>query len=194
MGAGGDLHERASGALTRVGELVGRRHAHDVLASLPGLGRGDLADVDRLGIRTGCRISAPGPVAVAREVVISDFAVTLVLVYCGFVGGEPLLGGDDRLGIGVVGVALGEQGPGFLGGGAGGGGVGEPEGAGAVELLQLGHTLVERCGEGRGLVASWCSRARSAWSVATSADARRRAAVWWWWVAAWRVPASSWPT
>ena len=65
--------------------------------------------------------------------------------------GEPFLGGDDGFGFGVVGVAFGEQGLGVLGGGAGDGGVGEPDGAGVVELLQLGGALVEGRGEGRGL-------------------------------------------
>ena len=64
----------------------------------------------------------------------------------GAVGGEPFLGGDDGVGLGVVGVAFGEQGLGVLGGGAGAGGVGEPDGAGVVELLQLRGALVEGLG------------------------------------------------
>jgi hypothetical protein len=53
------------------------------------------------------------------EVVLGDLTMALVVDDGGAVGGEPLVGGDDQVGFGVVGVACGEQGIGLRGGGAG---------------------------------------------------------------------------
>ena len=88
-----------------------------------------------------------GQTTVLGDVILGDLACALVVDDCGLVGGEPFLGGDDGVGFAVVDVAFGEQGFGALGGGAGAGGVGEPDGAGVVELLELGGTLVEGLGK-----------------------------------------------
>ena len=150
--AGGDLGEGPARAGDRVRHLVGRGHAHDVLLSLAGFGRGDLAEVGRRRVGAVARVDVGhGRVAVVGDVVLGDLAGALVVGDGGAVGGEPFLGGDDGFGLGVVGVAFGEQGLGVLGGGAGAGGVGEPDGAGVVELLELGGALVEGLGQGRGL-------------------------------------------
>ena len=119
--------------------------------------RGSAAAVSRRSAGVGSVRSAASSTSgrvrplVVGDVVLGDVAGALVVDERGAVSGEPFLGGDDGVGFGVVGVAFGEQGLGVLGGGAGAGGVGEPDGAGVVELLQLGGTLVEGLGEDRGL-------------------------------------------
>src|SRR5689334_562696 len=53
LGAGGDLSEGPAGALTRVGDRVGRGHAHDVLVGLARFGRRNLPDIGRYGLGAG---------------------------------------------------------------------------------------------------------------------------------------------
>ena len=113
------------------------------------------ARVGVIGTTVGLGASGGGvdiAVGVGRvEVGLGDGAVRVLGGIAGAVGGEPLVGGDDGVGVGVGGVAFGEHGLGAFGLDPGHGGVGEPLGAGVVELLQGGGLLVEGGGERGGV-------------------------------------------
>lgn len=127
-------------------DFFGRRHTYDVLLDLPGFGRSDLANVGRS--RGPGELDGFGGV---NDVVLGDPAVALLVDDGAAVGNEPFVGRDDGLGLDVVGVPFGEDGLGLFGVDAGHGGVGEPDGAGVVELLQLLGTAVEGGSQGCGL-------------------------------------------
>ena len=150
--AGGDLGEGPSRAGDRAGDLVGRRHAHDVLLGLPRLGGRDLAQVG------GRRVDAVGRGAVrpvrSRACVggwSSDFAVLLLVGTAARWAASHSSAVTTGSGSASPAWRSASQGLGALGGGAGAGGVGEPGGARVVELLELAGTPVEGVGQGRGL-------------------------------------------
>ena len=86
------------------------------------------------------------------DVGVGDHAVALVLGGGVAVGGEPFVGGDLLLGLGVVGVPGGEFGLRPRRGRAGTGRVDELPGASVVKLLQIGGAAFVKClGECGGL-------------------------------------------
>ena len=111
--AGAHLCQGSVGPFDRVRGLCCAGHAHDVLGNRGALGRGNLSqvrppDVDVLAEVVG----APRllDLVLIGDVGLGDGAVAVLLSGGVAVCGEPVLGGDVLLGLGVVGVPGGEFG------------------------------------------------------------------------------------